>query len=187
LGRAMPAKFKDRLHHNVPAWVAAGATFHVRVRCAQAQLARAPLNEPSLATPLLESVRFYHSRSRWCCFLFMLMPDHFHALVAFPRQEAMSAVLHDWKSWHARTQSIEWQDGYFDHRIRDNQEFELKADYIRRNPVVKGLCVRAEDWPWVCEPFSAEVGGHVPVPALNAPSRESGNAGTGTCPPTFEP
>ena len=41
----MPAKFKDRLHHHVPAGVAAGATFHVRVRGANAQLARAPLNE----------------------------------------------------------------------------------------------------------------------------------------------
>ena len=94
------------------------------------------------------------------------MPDHLHALIAFPREEAMSRVVHDWKSWHKRTHGIEWQDGYFDHRIRSENEFELKAHYIRRNPVVKGLCARAEDWPWVCEPHADEAGGRVPAPAF---------------------
>ncbi len=93
------------------------------------------------------------------------MPDHVHALIAFPRVAAMSAVVHDWKSWHKRTHDVEWQDGCFDHRIRDDHQFELKAHYLRQNPVVKNLCANAEDWPWFCEPHASEVGGHVPAPA----------------------
>ncbi|MBI5766666.1 MAG: transposase [Verrucomicrobia bacterium] len=162
----MSPTFKDRLHHRVPDWVPDGAIFHIRVRCALEQLARANLIAPSLGHPLLDSARFYHARRRWCCFLFLLMPDHWHAVIAFPASEEMSAVMHDWKAWHKRTHRIEWQDGYFDHRIRNDHEFELKANYIRRNPVVKGLCVRAEDWPWICEPLAEEVGGRVPAPAL---------------------
>jgi putative transposase len=180
----MTAPFKDRLHHQVPAWVPSGSTFHLRIRCERAQLTRASLISPKLAPALLESARFYHTSHRWCCFLFLLMPDHLHALIAFPRQESMSAVLHDWKGWHKRTHDVEWQDSYFDHRIRNDHEFELKADYIRQNPVVKQLCARAEDWPWFCEPLAEEVGGRVPAPAFETLIRDSKHAGTGTCPPT---
>ncbi len=169
LTHTMPPPFKDRLHHRVPRWVPDGETFHIRIRCAPEQTADASLITTSLAQPLLDSACFYHAKHRWCCFLFLLMPDHLHALIAFPPHETMSAVIHDWKAWHKRTHGIAWQDGYFDHRLRDDREFELKAHYIRQNPVVKGLCSRAEDWPWVREPLIEEVGGRVPAPAFGTP------------------
>jgi putative transposase len=80
------------------------------------------------------------------------MPDHLRALVSFPQKEAMSSVIADWKRFHSRKNGIVWQDGYFDHRLRDDErgeQFAAKIDYIRRNPVVAKLCVRPEDWPWV--------------------------------------
>jgi len=80
------------------------------------------------------------------------MPDHLHMLAMFPHEEGMSRVLHDWKHWLTRQHAVSWQDGFFDHRIRSDREFELKAHYVRQNPVVKRLCARAEDWPWFCEP-----------------------------------
>jgi len=82
----------------------------------------------------------------------MLMPDHLHMLVMFPREEGISRVVHDWKSWHARQHAVIWQDGYFDHRIRSDRQHEFKARYIRQNPVVKQLCIHAVDWAWFCEP-----------------------------------
>ena len=123
----MPPPFKDRLHHRAPSWVPDGETFHIRIRCAPTQTTLGSLITPAFAQPLLDSAHFYHAQRRWCSFLFLLMPDHLHALIAFPREEAMSRVMHDWKSWHKRTHGIEWQDGYFDHRIRSEKEFELKA------------------------------------------------------------
>jgi putative transposase len=146
------AHFKDRLYHHVPSWVPDGATFHLRVRCQFAQLAREPLTAPTLGRALLNSVRHYHQQHRWHCFLCLLMPDHLHMLVMFSREAGMSRVMHDWKRWHTRRHAVAWQDGYFDHRIRSDHEFELKALYVRRNPVIKELCVQAEDWPWFCEP-----------------------------------
>jgi hypothetical protein len=47
-----------------------------------------------------------------------------------------------------------WQEGYFDHRLRDDERGEqlsAKINYIRQNPVVTGLCSDAADWPWVIE------------------------------------
>jgi len=49
-----------------------------------------------------------------------------------------------------------WQEGYFDHRLRADErgaQLLAKMNYIRQNPVAAGLCVRAEDWPWVIDPF----------------------------------
>jgi putative transposase len=180
-----PWPLKDRLHHRVLAWMADGATFHLRIRCAPLQLARSTLSTPPLSRALLDSVHFYHARRRWCCFLSLLMPDHLHALIAFPREEALAAVVHDWKSWHKRTHDVEWQDGFFDHRIRDDHQLELRANYIRQNPVVKNLCAHTHDWPWFCEPHASEMGGHVPVPAFTpSPPPAHPHAGAGTRPPT---
>ncbi len=64
----------------------------------------------------------------------------------------MSRIIGEWKHYHASHTKIRWQEGYFDHRIRDPREFELKAYYIHQNPVVKNLCDHAEDWPWFYEP-----------------------------------
>jgi len=99
----------------------------------------------------LESVRRYHVDGRWWCRLFLLMPDHLHALFVFPGATGMSRTIKDWKSFHARCSGVSWQDGYFDHRIRSPKELDVKYDYIRQNPVVKGLCVKAEDWPLMIE------------------------------------
>lgn len=63
----------------------------------------------------------------------------------------MSKTISLWKAYHARDSGIVWQENYFDHRIRSAAEFDLKAAYIRNNPVVKGLCTTAAEWPWVID------------------------------------
>ena len=68
----------------------------------------------------------------------------------------MRTVMGRWKAWQARTLRISWQDNFFDHRIRNRHELGLKAEYIRQNPVVKGLCKNAADWPWVIDTVMLE-------------------------------
>jgi len=149
---ATPFPPKLKLHHHTPSWVPDGESFHIRIRVDRTQ-ARS-LIEPVLASALLDSVRFYHQRARWHCSLFLLMADHLHALLAFPPPSAMSRTVGDWKKYHTLKHRVAWQDGYFDHRIRDAKEFEEKATYVRHNPVVKGLCARPEDWPWIIDAHS---------------------------------
>ncbi len=59
----------------------------------------------------------------------------------------MSVVIRNWKRAAARLQGVRWQENYFDHRIRTQAEAQEKWWYIRRNPVVKGLCQKEADWP----------------------------------------
>jgi REP element-mobilizing transposase RayT len=80
------------------------------------------------------------------------MPDHLHALITFDADQSISRVIGHWKHFHARQNSVIWQEGYFDHRLRDDERGEqlaTKVDYIRANPVVAGLCEKSEDWPWM--------------------------------------
>jgi putative transposase len=117
--------------------VLSGEVFHVRIRCDRTQAI--PLTNQKLADLLLKSVKQYHVNGRWHARLFLLMPDHLHALLSFPPDRTMSTVIRSWKAYHARCNGVEWQSGYFDHRIRNAKELDAKWDYIRQNPFVKEL------------------------------------------------
>jgi putative transposase len=143
--------FPGRLHHSVPHWVESGALFHIRIGVDR-EKQKDELTTPNLAESILSSVRVYEEMLHWHATIFVLMPDHLHALVSFLSDESMSGVIGDWKRFHARTNQIVWQDGYFDHRLRDDERGEqlhIKTEYIRRNPVAAGLCEGEADWPWV--------------------------------------
>jgi len=142
--------FGARLYHDIPAWVREDAVYHIRVRCAPGS---PDLTQPQIAGMLLESAKLYHERLRWWVHLFLLMPDHWHALLSFGPSREMSKTIGDWKGYHARHSGIVWQENFFDHRLRNHlDEFDAKYAYVRDNPVVTGMCVRAEDWPWQWSP-----------------------------------
>jgi len=145
--------FPSRLHHGVPHWVETGALFHIRI-AVDREKQQTPLTDETLAQVLIDSARLYETKQRWYITLFLLMPNHMHALLSFPKDEAMSFVIGDWKHFQKRKHNIVWQEGYFDHRLRDDERGEqlsAKMNYIRQNPVAAGLCTRAEDWPWIVE------------------------------------
>ncbi|MDO8539392.1 MAG: hypothetical protein Q7S40_03060 [Opitutaceae bacterium] len=138
--------YPQRLYHNTPGWVPDGSAYHIRFRVTSAQISL--LTEPVLAIDLLRAAKRYHDLGHWWCELFLLMPDHTHAILGFPAEPGMSEVARNWKRGTARYQQIEWQEGYFDHRLRNEAEAQGKWGYIRRNPVVKALSATEEQWPW---------------------------------------
>lgn len=154
-----------RLHHAIPPWIASDAIFHVRIRVDRVWSGSHSLTKSPIARALLDTVTHYHRQGSWYCHLFLLMPDHTHALLSFPPDAPMSCVIGAWKSWHARRNAVAWQDNYFDHRIRNDREFQLKSAYIRENPVAKGLCEHAADWPWIvdADAFAAPSGTPAPT------------------------
>ena len=98
---------------------------------------------------MLTSAVFYQEKQRWWIDTFLLMPDHLHALLAFPKMEDLGNVVRMWKGYQAKQLKIEWQEGFFDHRIRSEESAEEKRQYIRMNPVRAGLVARVEDWPYI--------------------------------------
>jgi putative transposase len=101
----------------------------------------------------LSAAQFYHTRHDWFVRIFLLMPDHFHALIAPAHERSLSRQLGDWKRFTATQHNIDWQKNFFDHRLRSDESVELKAAYIRANPIRAGLIKDSESWPYLLENF----------------------------------
>lgn len=140
---------RKRLYHGTPSWVQEGETFFITINARPRGLTQ--LTKFNVGSQILASVARLHHEHKWWCHLCLLMPDHLHGLFAFPFDVSMTRQIAAFKSFQARQSGIQWQDGFFDHRIRNDAEFKLKADYIRQNPGRAGLVKRAQDWPHVFE------------------------------------
>ncbi len=150
--RAMSLPQRKSLSHHVPLWVrAADAVYFLTICCeprGQNQLAR-----EAVAAAIFETVAFRNANHVWYAHLFLLMPDHAHALVSFPPDgRLITKVVSQWKEWTAKQAGVVWQRDFFEHRLRREESLRDKSDYILHNPVRAGLVARAEDWPYVWFP-----------------------------------
>jgi putative transposase len=41
-----------------------------------------------------------------------------------------------------------WQRRFWEHLVRDEEEFRARMEYCERNPVKHGLVAEAKDWPY---------------------------------------
>jgi putative transposase len=136
------------LPHDPPAGIGVGGHVFFLTICA-AERDGAPLLQGDTPVRLLEAVRHRHERGLWFARLWVVMPDHVHALVRLPLEGSLRRVVSDWKRWTVASAGMHWQRDFFDHRLRGDESERAKADYILQNPVRAGLVERAKDWPWV--------------------------------------
>jgi len=117
--------------------------------------ARCPYQGNQLALPEVSGLLFDTIRHRqeiwlWWPHVFLLMPDHVHALISFPPAgKPLKTIVSKWKEWTAKEIGIDWQRDFFEHRLRHDESRREKAGYILQNPVRKRLVARPEDWPFV--------------------------------------
>ena len=69
-------------------------------------------------------------------------------LATFGPEASMEKIIRSWKRYTARHAGIHWQRDFFDHRLRDDENFKDKATYILDNPVRARLIEHSEDWPY---------------------------------------
>ena len=105
-----------------------------------------------VASALFDAVRFYERKQEWFVHLLVLMPDHVHFLASFAMDAQMKDVVARWKRYTSTRAKIRWQRDFFDHRLRGDEGWREKADYILQNPVRAGLVTNTEDWPFVLTP-----------------------------------
>lgn len=103
-----------------------------------------------LAPKLFETVEHRQQNFVWWCDVMLLMPDHLHALMSFPRHHlTFKQRVEKWKEWTAKTLGIHWQPGFFDHRLRREESREQKGRYILENPIRSGLVTDMRQWSFV--------------------------------------
>jgi REP element-mobilizing transposase RayT len=91
----------------------------------------------------------------------VVMPEHVHLLLSPLRDKkgeifSMIELIQPIKSASAHTLNRlagqagpVWQDESFDHVLRSDESLHGKADYIRMNPVRRGLVVQPEEYRWL--------------------------------------
>ena len=140
---------RKTLPHDLPLWVdPQRKIYFITINCRERfsnQLA-----SPEISARIFETVRHRQENFLWWPHLFLLMPDHLHALISFPPSgQPVQSVISQWKEWTAKAIGIVWQRDFFEHRLRRDESRRQKADYILENPVRKSFVARPEDWPFV--------------------------------------
>ena len=87
----------------------------------------------------------------------VVMPDHVHWLFALKDGE-LGSVVQGMKVRTARAirlvtgwRGSMWQSGYYDHRLRSDEDLLSQARYIIANPLRAGLVERLSEYPlWWC-------------------------------------
>jgi putative transposase len=135
-----------KLDHSPPEWDEHPEWF-ITICCESSS--ENQLCKKAISQGLLRSAAFFHNRRIWYAELFLLMPDHLHALISIPFNHKLNEVIGRWKQWTTRHLGVAWQKNFFDHRLRSYPSANSKFKYIEENPVRAGLIPRAEDWPYV--------------------------------------
>ena len=143
------------LPHNVPSWVAQGARHFITINCTERHTS--PLRQSTIASQLLESARFYEETDHWYLWLMLVMPDHVHFIASFDLNRGVKNTVSAWKHYQTHNLNISWQRDFFEHSLRNDEEFREKACYIRMNPVRKGLVTTPEQWPHLIDRTALEV------------------------------
>ena len=86
----------------------------------------------------------------WLVSDYLLMPDHLHLFCA-PRdlRFTIERWIGFWKDRFAKAHpdAGKFQAGGFHHRLRSDESYAQKWQYVRENPVRHGLIGKSEEWP----------------------------------------
>jgi REP element-mobilizing transposase RayT len=139
----------NKLPHNIPLWVDPHTQIYfITINCKSRLLNQ--LAHDQMARDLFETVGYRQQQNLWWPHVFLLMPDHLHALISFPPSEKpLRLIVSKWKEWTAKQFGIEWQDDFFEHRLRHEESRREKAQYILENPVRRGLVAQPQNWSYV--------------------------------------
>ena len=138
----------------------AGGSFFFTVNLAERRLRLLIDNIEELRTAFRETQR----RHPFTIDAMVVLPDHLHTIWTMPDGDADFATR--WRllksafsrrlpagerisgSHAAKGERGVWQRRYWEHTIRDENDFARHIDNIHVNPVKHGLVTRVRDWPY---------------------------------------
>lgn len=91
----------------------------------------------------------YRLERKYLLHEFVVMPDHFHALITPAFRISLERVVQFIKggfSFRLKSRFPVWQSSFTNHRIRDNEDFEAHREYIWTNPARAGLARRPDEY-----------------------------------------
>ncbi len=64
------------------------------------------------------------------------------------RRDRSWATMEKSRSQGRRNEQPVWQRRFWEHTVRDDEDYRHHCDYIHYNPVKHGLCPAPRDWPY---------------------------------------
>jgi putative transposase len=137
------------LSHSLPPelWLEPGREVFFITICTQPRGVN-QLANPQIWQAIRETLERRETEGDFDCRLLLAMPDHLHGLFSFPHTDRIKTSISSMKSWLAKSQGIQWQRDFFDHRLRTCESAEEKRRYILMNPVRAGLAETTDSWPF---------------------------------------
>jgi len=116
---------------------------------------RPVFRNPHLASCLAQEIRACEEMGEVESQAWVIMPNHVHWLFALKRGRP-SDVVGAFKSRSARAinevvgrRGRLWQSGFYDHRLRHDEDWRAQARYIVANPLRAGLAARLDEYPFL--------------------------------------
>ena len=142
---------------------------------------RRRLFQVTATAQLLErTILDYHRQGKYLLHAFVIMPDHFHALLTPAADVSLEKAMQFIKggfSFRLKSKLDVWMRSFNESQIMSEEKFAGSARYIEENPVRQGLAATPEAYPF----SSAARGAPDPMPlhlrALRQSSRRPGPKG----------
>ncbi len=126
------------------------------------------LTEPESRTILREVIKEVKQKYPFTVDAWILLPDHLHSIwtlppgdIEYPKRWGMikagfskqaKSLFHrqEWmnETKTRRRESTIWQRRYWEHQIRNEDDYRRYMDYLHYNPVKHRLVRRVIDWPY---------------------------------------
>jgi len=102
---------------------------------------------------LLDTIIRNREKGEFLLHEFVIMPNHMHLLLTVDDYHSIGRAMQLIKGGfsHAigplKLKAV-WQPSYYEHRVRDDVEYERMRRYIHQNPVRRHLAAAAQDYPF---------------------------------------
>ncbi|PSQ91246.1 MAG: transposase [Proteobacteria bacterium SW_6_67_9] len=129
---------------------APGYEYLVTTVCARRRPVFANAGAAQRLVECLQSLDAEEARVTWLAWV--VMPDHFHGLLALAEGKSLGGAMQRLKGRSAHSIGGPlWQKGFHDHALRLEEDREALARYVVANPLRAGLVDRIETYPyWYC-------------------------------------
>jgi valyl-tRNA synthetase len=108
------------------------------------------LRKPKIAELVANALKHFDGQ-RYDLIAWSVMPNHVHVVFKPYEGIELPGILHSWKSFTATKANKLlgltgdfWHSEYYDHLIRNEEDFFNQVNYVLSNPSRAGL----ENWPW---------------------------------------
>jgi putative transposase len=109
------------------------------------------LTQPRILEALSLGVAHVKTKHPFAMPAFVILPDHLHVLWRLPELDhdfsTRWRLIKHFVTRHVAAQGKIWQSRFWEHLVRDEEDYRRHLDYIHINPVKHGLAVRPGDWP----------------------------------------